>query len=93
VVVVAVSTVDAKGRHVPTANQLVKFTVTGGRIIGVGNGDPSCHEPDKGSERSLFNGYAQVIVQATPRASEIRVTAKSEDLASAEVVITGEPRL
>jgi len=46
VVVFTVSARDAKGRAVPTAGNLVNFTVTGGRIIGVGNGDPSCHEPD-----------------------------------------------
>ncbi|HXF11172.1 MAG TPA: DUF4982 domain-containing protein, partial [Desulfuromonadaceae bacterium] len=44
---VTVSIADAKGRLVPTANNLVHFTVNGpGKIIGVGNGDPSCHEPD-----------------------------------------------
>jgi hypothetical protein len=37
-----------------------------------------------GSERSLFNGYAQVIVQATRNASEIRLTAQADGLASAE---------
>ncbi len=38
---------DAQGRTVPTANHLIHFTVSGpGKIIGVGNGDPSCHEPD-----------------------------------------------
>ena len=72
----------------PTAGKLVKFAVTGGRIIGVGNGDPSCHESDKGSERSLFNGYAQVIVQTTREPSEIRLTARSEGLAPAEITVT-----
>jgi beta-galactosidase len=28
----------------------VNFEITGGRIIGVGNGDPGCHEPDKFTE-------------------------------------------
>ena len=69
---------------------LVKFAVTGGRIIGVGNGDPSCHESDKGSERSLFNGYAQVIVQATHEAGEIRLTAQADGLAPAEVTVASE---
>ena len=45
--VVTVSVTDSEGRMVPTADNLVHFTVTGpGKIIGVGNGDPSCHEPD-----------------------------------------------
>ena len=49
----------------PTANLPVEFEISGpGAIIGVGNGDPTSHEPDKGSKRSLFNGLAQVIVQS-----------------------------
>ena len=88
VVVIAVSTVDAQGRHVPTANQLVKFEITGGRIIGVGNGDPSCHESDKASERSLFNGYAQVIVQASRDAGPIKLTAKADGVAPADVTLS-----
>ncbi|MFA9390771.1 MAG: beta-galactosidase GalA [Prolixibacteraceae bacterium] len=44
----SVSTVDKKGRHVPTANNLVAFELDGpAKIIGVGNGDPTCLEPDK----------------------------------------------
>jgi beta-galactosidase len=45
--VVTVSAVDREGRAVPTADAPVDFAVTGGRILGVGNGDPSSHEPDR----------------------------------------------
>jgi len=62
---VTVSAVDAQGRPVPVANPLVRFDIEGqGNIIGVGNGDPNSHEADKAGERSLYNGLAQVIVQA-----------------------------
>ena len=45
--VVAVSITDDQGKVVPVAGNLVSFELAGpGRIIGVGNGDPSCHEPD-----------------------------------------------
>jgi len=45
--VFTVSAVDAQGRVVPVAQNKVNFSVEGaGSIIGVGNGDPSCHEPD-----------------------------------------------
>ncbi len=45
--IVTVSVADAQGRLVPTAGNAITFTFEGpGRIIGVGNGDPSCHEPD-----------------------------------------------
>jgi beta-galactosidase len=47
VAVFTVSVVDAHGLVVPTAGNKVSFALEGpGRIIGVGNGDPSCHEPD-----------------------------------------------
>ena len=46
--VVEVAIQDAAGRVVPTAGNRATFAVSGpGRIIGVGNGDPSCLEPDK----------------------------------------------
>lgn len=48
VAVVSVAVVDDKGRVVPTADQGITFKIDGpGRIIGVGNGDPSSHEPEK----------------------------------------------
>lgn len=45
--VFTVSAKDAKGRSVPVAQNMVHFELGGdGKILGVGNGDPSCHEPD-----------------------------------------------
>jgi beta-galactosidase len=45
--VIAVSVADAQGRVVPVATNLIHFALSGpGEILGVGNGDPSCHEPD-----------------------------------------------
>ncbi|MGH7952173.1 MAG: beta-galactosidase GalA, partial [Limisphaerales bacterium] len=45
--VVTVAVTDSQGRIVPTANNLVHFAISGpGKIIGVGNGDAICHEPD-----------------------------------------------
>jgi beta-galactosidase len=45
--VFTVSAADAQGRVVPVAQNKIDFALEGaGRIIGVGNGDPSCHEPD-----------------------------------------------
>jgi beta-galactosidase len=46
--IITVRALDAQGRAVPIADNLVSFTVEGpGKIIGVGNGDPSSHEADK----------------------------------------------
>jgi beta-galactosidase len=46
--VITVEARDAQGRLVPTAAVPVTFSLRGpGKIIGVGNGDPSSHEPDQ----------------------------------------------
>ena len=89
---VTVFATDAAGRRVPTAGILVRFSIAGpGRIIGVGNGDPSCHESDKGRERSLFNGLAQVIIQAEKTAGNVVLRAESDGLASNELTVKVEP--
>ena len=48
---VSVSTIrleDSNGRVIPTASNEVVFSISGpGNIIGVGNGDPASHEPDR----------------------------------------------
>jgi len=45
--VFTVSALDAQGRVVPVAQNKISFAIEGmGKILGVGNGDPSCHEPD-----------------------------------------------
>jgi beta-galactosidase len=78
VVVLTVDAVDSAGRAVPTASNLVLFKVSGeGALVGVGNGDPNCHESDKEPRRSLFNGLAQVIVQSTKTAGTIEIEAST----------------
>jgi beta-galactosidase len=93
--VINVTIVDAKGRTVPTADQKVTFAVDGpGVVIGVGNGDPSCHEPDKASDRSAFNGLCMAIVQSKRgRAGSItvRVTSPGLEAATVSVVTTPAP--
>ncbi|HNW40700.1 MAG TPA: hypothetical protein PKN08_02235, partial [Opitutaceae bacterium] len=76
---------------VPTASDKIRFTLTGpAKLIGVGNGDPSCHEPDKASDRSLFNGLAQVLVQVTHDAGEITITAESTGLAPCSLTLKSQ---
>jgi beta-galactosidase len=85
VAVMNITAVDKEGREVPTANQLIKFSLKGdAKIIGVGNGDPSSHEADKCADgawqRSLFNGKCQVIVQAGKTVGSIQFEASAEGL-------------
>ncbi|MEP6556305.1 MAG: beta-galactosidase GalA, partial [Ferruginibacter sp.] len=88
VAVIRVAIKDAKGRVVPTANDLVQFSIEGpGKIIGTGNGNPSSHEPDKATQRMAFNGYCLVLVQSDKQAGEIRLKASSGTLKSDEIRI------
>ena len=71
IAVVTVEVQDRKGRIVPDACPVLTFRLSGeGRILGVGNGDPSYLGADHPREKDCkefqipaFNGLAQVIVQ------------------------------
>lgn len=88
VAVIQVAIKDAKGRVVPTADNLVTFSIEGpGKIIGTGNGNPSSHEPDKANHRKAFNGYCLVLIQADMKAGEIRLKASADKLKGNDVLI------
>jgi len=80
VAVLTVEALDHEGRPIPTADYPIHFKVTGeGALLGVGNGDPNCQEADKGEVRSLFNGLAQLIVQASRTPGKMMVEASTGD--------------
>jgi beta-galactosidase len=83
--IINVIAIDREGREVPDADNMIKFFISGdARIIGVGNGDPGSHEPDKCADgtwqRSLFNGKCQVIIQAGTKPDLIKFEAKATGL-------------
>lgn len=96
--VIFVAIHDAQGRVVPTADNRVAFALAGpGRILGVGNGNPSSHEPDhpdpnsqgRQARRSAFNGWCCVIVQSLrQQPGTITVTATAPGLPPAQTAIT-----
>jgi beta-galactosidase len=81
VAVCAVEVRDAQGRLVPITDNLVTFAVKGsGRVLGVGNGDPTSHESDIGTSRRAFGGLCMAIVQASKAAGSIEIEATSPGL-------------
>jgi beta-galactosidase len=89
-VVVNVNVIDKQGRVVPDANDLIEFSVKGDlKIIGVGNGDPSSHEPDQylegGWKRRLFNGKCQLILQAGKTGGSAIIAATNKSLVTGNV--------
>ncbi len=86
VTMVEVDVVDSSGLVVPTADNMVKFQVTGAaRIAGVGNGDPTCHEPDQADYRSAFNGKCMVLVGADEQPGRAVLVAASPGLRPATI--------
>ncbi len=87
--VIDVCAVDAAGNFVPFANNVVTFEAEGGaEILGVGNGDPNCHEADVAAERSLFHGRCQLVVKSNGRFADTRITARAEGLKTATLSLT-----
>ncbi|HUB61821.1 MAG TPA: beta-galactosidase GalA [Puia sp.] len=91
--VLNISVADRQGREVPDAGNAIRFRAAGDlHIIGVGNGDPSSHEADKGedsvAERHLFNGHAQVIVQGGVKPGMYHFTASADGLQQGATDIT-----
>ncbi|MFP5226047.1 MAG: beta-galactosidase GalA, partial [Acidobacteriota bacterium] len=85
----AVAVHDAQGRVVPIADNEVMFQVSGaGKLIGVGNGDPTDHASDKGTSRKAFSGLCMAIVQSSKKAGSITVQATSPGIAPATVTIS-----
>jgi len=86
---------DSDGRIVPTASNEVQFAVGGPvRIIGVGNGDPSSHEPDRATKRSAFNGLCMCLVQSKRGSDAFTIEAQAHGLETTQLSLraSGRPR-
>ena len=81
--VITVRINDAKGLNVPTANDEVTFSLEGpGKIIGVGNGDPASHEPDKFIESVSsvkFSRMQELVLKSLDSWPSVAVTTNEAD--------------
>jgi len=87
----AVEVQDAQGRTVPITDNDVTFKVSGaGKLIGVGNGDPTDHASDKGTSRKAFSGFCMGLVQSSKSAGRITLEVTSPGLASSSSTIAAK---
>ncbi|HEY4537114.1 MAG TPA: glycoside hydrolase family 2 TIM barrel-domain containing protein [Erysipelothrix sp.] len=81
-----ITTTDADNNLVPTASHTINFKLLGNaQIVGVDNGNPASMERyqaqhDGSWERSLFNGYALVIVKKNTPDAYYELEASSKEL-------------
>ena len=86
--IIKVEVIDSNGNVVPTADNLVQFSIKGeGNIIGVGNGNPLDHDSFKASQRKAFNGLCLAVVQSANNKGQIKISASSDGLKEASVEI------
>jgi beta-galactosidase len=85
---VMVELVDANGLRNPKAQNLVKFEVNGGTIAGVGNANPVSLESCQLPQRKAWQGRCLLIVKSDEQAGPITVTASTDGLPSAKLMIT-----
>jgi beta-galactosidase len=78
--------VDAAGAVVPTADDLVRFTVTGGSLVALDNADLKDHDSYRSDRRRAFNGRGLAILRAAAPGS-LTVTAGADGLGGASVTI------
>ncbi len=98
VAVVTVEIQDNKGRIVPDACPMLTCSLQGdGRILGVGNGDPSYLGPDHPNELDChtfqipaFNGLAQILIQSGHTPAALQLTCTSDGLKPGNLMITAE---
>jgi beta-galactosidase len=91
VVFCTVEVQDAQGRVLPITYQEVTFIVSGpGKLIGVGNGDPTCHDSDIGPRRHAFSGLCMGIVQASKSAGDIRIDVTSPGITATSATVAAK---
>ena len=98
VAIVTVEIQDNKGRIVPDACPMLTCSLDGdGRILGVGNGDPSYLGPDHPNELDChtfqipaFNGLAQILIQSGHTPAALQLNCSSNGLKSGNLTITAE---
>ncbi|WP_139059131.1 beta-galactosidase GalB [Polaribacter reichenbachii] len=79
---------DKNGNFVPLANNLIKFKIEGkATLAAVGNGDPTSLKSFQIPERNAFNGLCLLIVKATEKSGEIKITATSKGLESKTIIL------
>jgi len=86
---VRAAVVDRHGVPVPSANNLIRFKISGpGRIVAVDNADNASHEPFQARARHAFEGECVAFIEAGAGSGRISITAASPGLKGGEIIIT-----
>lgn len=91
IVSINVLVTDQEGNIVPNADNLVHFTVDGtGKNIGAGNANLYGIYLYKDNKVKVYHGKSRIVLQSNGQEGAIHLTATSEELKSAKIVIQTE---
>jgi len=85
---ITVELTDANGLRDPKAENLVRFKIEGGTIVGVGNANPVSLESYQLPQRKAWQGRCLVIVKSHDKAGKITLTVSASGLQSSKFFIT-----
>jgi beta-galactosidase len=86
--VITIAVADDHGRPSPDADCAISLEIIGpAAVLGMGNGNPTSHEPDRTDQRKAFKGLCMGLVQTQSEAGRIQVRATSDGIKSAELIL------
>ncbi|MFX3635382.1 MAG: Ig-like domain-containing protein [Candidatus Pristimantibacillus sp.] len=89
---ITVDVVDSEGNIVPTADNLVHFSLSGnGELVGVDNGNAASIERFKDNKRKAFSGKALAIIESSKEAGEIIINATASGLQGNSIKVITVP--
>lgn len=89
---IPVKIVDREGVQVPSANQRIRFKVSGPAVIAaVGNGDPTNYDSFQSDQYDAFHGQCMLIIRSIEgKNGQIHIVAESNGLESGRATITAK---
>ncbi|MES2267597.1 MAG: beta-galactosidase GalB [Bacteroidota bacterium] len=87
---ITVKVLDKDGTLVPDAANRIKFTVTGGSLAAVDNGDPVSHDSFRADNMKAFHGLALAVIKGRDTPGRITVTAATPGLKPVTITLNAK---
>jgi beta-galactosidase len=90
--VVTAQVVDADGVPIQTADNLIRFKISGpGVVAAIDNGDLDSHESFQATQRAAYHGECVAFIKANASSGSIKVTASADGLTDGLITLQAAP--
>jgi beta-galactosidase len=87
VALIEVSLKDSVGNIVQHVDRKITYSIEGGTLLGIDNGDLRIREPHRAGSMSTYFGHCLVVVRAGKTAGDIVISAESEGLPAVSLTV------